>query len=123
MLMPRIKGYHVPIGLFVPTGSVFHQKSNFFEEIHRIVAGVTAGVIFATAGYATKESVSVKGTAIAAGIIVTVQILLGMFVVNTKLEPLLVATHLSTGVLIFALALITFVSSYRLTGSSSKILY
>jgi cytochrome c oxidase assembly protein subunit 15 len=78
---------------------------------------VTAGLIFSTACYATKEAVYVKGTATAASIIVSVQILLGMFVVDTKLEPLLVETHLSTGVLLFAVALITFVSSYRLTGS------
>jgi heme A synthase len=57
----------------------------------------------------------VRKTAIAAGIIVVVQIVLGLFVVNTKLEALLVATHLSTGVFLFALVLITFVSSCRLT--------
>jgi heme A synthase len=116
------QGLSCPNWPLCPNGFSFPPKKYFFEEIHRIVAGVTAGVIFATAGYATKKSVNVKGTAIGAGIIVTVQILLGMFVVNTKLEPLLVATHLSTGVLLFAFALITFVSSYRLTGSSSKIL-
>jgi hypothetical protein len=31
------------------------------------------------------------------------------------LEALLVATHLSTGVLLFAMTLMTFLSSYRLT--------
>ncbi len=67
------------------------------------------------ASYAAKKLGIVRKTAIAAGIIVVVQIVLGMFVVNTKLEALLVATHLSTGVFLFALILITFVSSFRLT--------
>lgn len=117
------QGLSCPNWPLCPNGFSFPPKKYFFEEIHRIVAGVTAGVIFATAGYARKESDNVKGTAIAAGIIVTVQILLGVFVVYTKLEALLVATHLSTGVLLFAFVLITFVSSsYRLTGASSKIL-
>ncbi|MFZ0511874.1 MAG: COX15/CtaA family protein [Candidatus Nitrosopolaris sp.] len=108
------QGLSCPDWPLCPNGFNFPSKKYFFEEIHRIVAVVTASVIFATAGYATKKSVNVRRTAIAAGIVVTVQILLGMFVVDTKLEALLVATHLSTGVLLFALALITFVSSYRL---------
>ncbi|MFZ0220210.1 MAG: COX15/CtaA family protein [Candidatus Nitrosopolaris sp.] len=111
------QGLSCPDWPLCPNGFGFPSKKYFFEEIHRIVAVVTAGVILSTACYATKEAVYVKGTATAASIIVSVQILLGMFVVDTKLEPLLVATHLSTGVLLFAVALITFVSSYRLTGS------
>jgi heme A synthase len=111
------QGLSCPDWPLCPNGFGFPSKKYFFEEIHRIVAVVTAGLIFSTACYATKEAVYVKGTATAASIIVSVQILLGMFVVDTKLEPLLVATHLSTGVLLFAVALITFVSSYRLTGS------
>jgi len=39
---------------------------------------------------------------------------LGMFVVNTKLEPLIVATHLSSGVLLFAMTLMTFLFAYRI---------
>jgi heme A synthase len=108
------QGLSCPDWPLCPNGFSFPPKKYLFEEIHRIVAGVTTGVIFATAGYATKKSVNVRKTAITAGIIVTVQILLGMFVVNTKLEALLVATHLSTGVVLFALVLITLVSSYRL---------
>jgi cytochrome c oxidase assembly protein subunit 15 len=111
------QGLSCPNWPLCPNGFGFPPKKYFYEEIHRIAAGVTAGVIFTTACYASKKAVNVRGTAIAAGIIVSVQILLGMFVVDTKLEPLLVATHLSTGVLLFGLALITFVSSYRLTGS------
>jgi heme A synthase len=43
-----------------------------------------------------------------------VQIILGMLVVTTRLEPILVATHLSTGILLFAMTLMTFLTSYKL---------
>ena len=32
MSMPHIKGYHALIGLFVLTGSIFHQKSTFLRK-------------------------------------------------------------------------------------------
>ncbi|HYT03199.1 MAG TPA: COX15/CtaA family protein [Candidatus Acidoferrum sp.] len=109
------QGLSCPDWPLCPNGFNFPPKKYLFEEIHRIVAAVTASVIIATASYAAKKLGIVRKTAIAAGIIVVVQIVLGMFVVNTKLEALLVATHLSTGVFLFALILITFVSSFRLT--------
>ncbi len=109
------QGLSCPDWPLCPNGFNFPPKKYLFEEIHRIVAAVTASVIIATASYAAKKLGIVRKTAIAAGIIVVVQIVLGMFVVNTKLEALLVATHLSTGVFLFALVLITFVSSFRLT--------
>ena len=109
------QGLSCPDWPLCPNGFNFPPKKYLFEEIHRIVGAVTASVIVATACYAAKKLGIVRKTAIAAGIIVVVQIVLGLFVVNTKLEALLVATHLSTGVFLFALVLITFVSSYRLT--------
>jgi heme A synthase len=109
------QGLSCPDWPLCPNGFNFPPKKYLFEEIHRIVAAVTASVIIATASYAAKKLGIVRKSAIAAGIIVIVQIVLGMLVVNTKLEALLVATHLSTGVLLFALVLITFVSSFRLT--------
>jgi heme A synthase len=37
-----------------------------------------------------------------------------MLVVTTRLEPFLVATHLSTGILLFAMTLMTFLASIKL---------
>ena len=85
------------------------------------MAIVAACVIFATAFYAIKKTKNVRKTAIAASIIVLIQILLGMIVVNEKLEAVLVATHLSTGVILFAMTLLTFLSSYQLTKSNSTL--
>jgi cytochrome c oxidase assembly protein subunit 15 len=81
---------------------------------------MTAVVISVTAVYAIKKkATSVRKTAIAASITVAVQILLGMLIVTSKLEPLLVAIHLSTGVLVFAMTLMTFISSYSRTKNNS----
>ena len=81
---------------------------------------ITAGLIYATAVFAARNAKSVRKTAIIAGIVVSVQIVFGMLVVNTRLEPLLVATHLSTAILLFALTLMTFLSSYRLSRNNRQ---
>ena len=85
------------------------------------MAVITAGVIFTTAFYSVKKAKSVRKTAVAASIIISIQILLGILVINTKLEALLVATHLSTGVLLFAMTLITFLLSYRIAKGNSRL--
>jgi heme A synthase len=114
-------------GLSCPDWPLCPNKFNFpsekylFEHVHRMLAVITAGVIFATAAYAIKKVKSIRKTAIAASIIISIQIILGMFVVNTKLEALVVATHLSTGVLLFAMTLMTFILSYRLTKDNSSL--
>jgi cytochrome c oxidase assembly protein subunit 15 len=75
---------------------------------------VTAGLIFATAIYSFKKFKPAQKTAIIAAIVISVQIIIGMLVVYSQLEPLLVATHLSTGILLFAMTLMTFLASYKL---------
>lgn len=76
---------------------------------------ITAGLIYATAAFAVKNATSARKTAVLAAIVVSVQIVFGFLVVNTQLEPLLVAVHLSTGILLFAMTLMTFLSLYRIT--------
>jgi heme A synthase len=75
---------------------------------------ITAGFIFATAVYSFKKFKPARKTAIIAAIVVSVQIIFGMLVVTTHLEPFLVASHLSTGILLFAMTLMTFLASYKL---------
>ena len=50
------QGLSCPDWPLCPNGFNIPPKKYLFEEIHRIVAAITAGVIFATAGYATKKS-------------------------------------------------------------------
>jgi len=97
-----------------PNGFGLPTEKHFFEHYHRVMVVITASLIYATAAYAAKDARPARKTAIIAAIVVSVQIVLGMLVVNTKLDPLLVATHLSTGILLFAMTLMTFLASYRL---------
>ena len=97
-----------------PNGFGLPTEKHFFEHYHRVMVVIAASLIYATAAYAAKNAKPARKTAILAAIVVSVQIVLGMLVVNTRLEPLLVATHLSTGILLFAMTLMTFLASYRM---------
>ncbi len=107
------QGLSCPDWPLCPNGFGLPSEKHFFEHYHRVMVVITAGLIFATAAYSFKRFKPAKKTAIIAAIIIFVQIILGMFVVITRLEPLLVATHLSTGILLFAMTLMTFLASYK----------
>jgi heme A synthase len=97
-----------------PNGFGLPSEKHFFEHYHRVMVVITAGLIFATAAYSFKKFKPARKSAIIAAIVVSVQIIFGMLVVTTDLEPFLVATHLSTGILLFAMTLLTFLASYKL---------
>lgn len=97
-----------------PNGFGLPSEKHFFEHYHRVMVVITAGLIFAAAAYSFKKFKPARKTAIIAAIVVSVQIIFGMLVVTTRLEPFLVATHLSTGILLFAMTLMTFLASYKL---------
>jgi cytochrome c oxidase assembly protein subunit 15 len=107
------QGLSCPDWPLCPNGLDLPSQKHFFEHYHRVMVVIAAGLIYATAAFAVKNATPARKTAALAAIIVSVQILLGMFVVNTHLEPLLVATHLSTGILLFAMTLMTFLTFYR----------
>jgi heme A synthase len=96
-----------------PNGFGLPSEKYFFEHYHRVLVMITAGLIFATAAYSFKKFKPARKTAIIAAIVVSVQIIFGMLVVTTRPEPFLVATHLSTGILLFAMTLLTFLTSYK----------
>lgn len=112
------QGLSCPGWPLCPNGFNFPPPKYFFEHIHRSLAIITAFVIIATTFYAIRRAKNVRKTAIAASITVIIQILIGMIIVNEKLDAILVATHLSTGVVLFAMTLLTFLSSYQLTKSN-----
>jgi heme A synthase len=97
-----------------PNGFNFPSPKYFFEHYHRVLVIITGVFIYTTAMYAIKKARSIRKYAIASSIIISFQILLGMLVVNTKLQPLIVAIHLSTGVLLFATTLMTVLSAYNM---------
>ncbi len=106
------QGLACPDWPLCPNGFGFPSDKYFFEHYHRLMVVITAGLIYASA-YSASRIHRARRTAFLAAIIVSVQIVLGFVVVTTELEPLMVATHLSTGILLFAMTLMTFLSAYR----------
>jgi cytochrome c oxidase assembly protein subunit 15 len=99
-----------------PNGFGLPSEKYFFEHYHRVMVVIAAGLVYATAASVAKNAHPARKTGIIAAIVVSMQIVLGLLVVNTKLEPVLVAAHLSTGILLFAMVLLTFLTSYRFLG-------
>ena len=109
------QGLSCPDWPLCPNGFDFPPPQYFFEHTHRLMVVIAAGLIYATAAYSAKNVKQASKTALMAAIVVSVQIVLGMLVVTNGLHPLLVAGHLSTGILLFAMTLMTFLTSYRLS--------
>lgn len=108
------QGLSCPDWPLCPNGFDLPSERHFFEHYHRVMVVIAAGLIYATAAYSFWNTRPARKTAIIAAIVVSVQIVFGMLVVTLRLEPLLVATHLSTGILLFAMTLMTFLTSYML---------
>ncbi len=108
------QGLSCPDWPLCPNGFDLPSERHFFEHYHRVMVVIAAGLIYATATYSFWNAKPARKTAIIAAIAVSVQIVFGMLVVTLRLESLLVATHLSTGILLFAMTLMTFLTSYRL---------
>jgi heme A synthase len=96
-----------------PDGFSLSPDGEYFTEyIHRIIAVITAISVYVTAYYAFKKFIKVRITATAAAVVVSVQIAIGMLVVFSELDPIIVAIHTGIGVLSLALALLTFILTY-----------
>jgi heme A synthase len=96
-----------------PTGfSLFPDSEYFLEYFHRIMVLIAALSVYLTAYYAIKRFVKSRKVAIAAAVVVSIQIAIGMLVVFSELQPVTVAIHTGVGVLSLAFALLTFILSY-----------
>ncbi|MFB5600195.1 MAG: heme A synthase [Nitrososphaeraceae archaeon] len=107
------QGLSCPDWPLCPNGFDLPSSKYFFEHFHRFLVLITTGFIFTTAIYSLRKTSQEKKPAVSAAIIVVIQILLGMFVVNTKLQAVVVAGHLGTGMILFAMLLLTFIYSYK----------
>lgn len=107
------QGLSCPDWPLCPNGFDLPSEKYFFEHVHRMMVVITASLIFSTAVYSARKIKPARKTAIIAAIVVCVQMVFGMLVVTTRLEPLLAATHLSTGILLFSMVLMTFLTAYR----------
>jgi cytochrome c oxidase assembly protein subunit 15 len=95
------------------------EDKNFVEYIHRIMALIAAVSVYVTVFFATKRFTKAKRAAACTAVTVSIQIAIGMLVVFSELQPVVVAVHTGVGVLALAFALLTFILSYPLfTGRS-----
>ena len=92
-----------PNGLFEPP-----EERYLVEYVHRLLAAVTAGTVYATAIIVPPMARKAKKAAIVAAVIISAQLLLGYLTATTGLNPLIVAAHLSTGITAIAFTLLTF---------------
>jgi heme A synthase len=96
-----------------PTGFSLSPGGKYFVEyVHRIIALIAAVSVYITAIYSIKRFVKARKAATAAAVAVSIQIVIGMLVVLSELQPIIVAIHTAVGVLSLALALLTFILSY-----------
>jgi heme A synthase len=91
-----------------PNGFGAPEDHYLMEYVHRLVAAVTASVVYATAVVVPSGARRAKKASLIAAALVSFQIILGLLTVLTTLEPLIVASHLSTGITLFAFGLLTF---------------
>ena len=114
------QGLSCPDWPLCPNGFGPPAEKHFFEHYHRMLVVITAVLIYTTTTFAVKNAHPARKTALIAASVVSVQIMIGMLVVLTKLQAVLVAIHLSAGILLFAMMLLTFLTSYRLAKKHEK---
>ncbi len=90
-----------------PNGFGMPEEKYMFEYVHRLFAALTATVVYVTAAIVPAGAKRAKMASLVAAGLVSIQLLIGYLTVAPGLNPLVVATHLSTGITVFAFALLT----------------
>lgn len=107
------RGVACPDWPLCPNGFAFPPEKFFYEHFHRfvaIVAAIFTGISFI---FIRKSFWKLnKLVVIIVTSLIIVQIIMGIFVVSSKLNPIIVAIHLSTAVTIFSLIFVLLRESY-----------
>ena len=107
------RGVACPDWPLCPNGFAFPPEKFFYEHFHRfvaIVAAIFTGISFI---FIRKSFWKLnKLVVIIVTSLIIVQIIMGIFVVSSKLNPIIVAIHLSTAVTIFSLIFVLLRQSY-----------
>ena len=106
-----------------PNGFDFPPPKYFFEHVHRSLVLILAIVLFSFTIFAIKRisNKGIKIKLILASSILTIQILLGWLVIYSKLNPIVVASHLSTAVALFGIVFVSLLSVYNELKKGKKI--
>ena len=107
------RGVACPDWPLCPNGFAFPPEKFFYEHFHRFVA-IVAAIFTAISFIFIRKSFWKlnKLVVIIVTSLIIVQIIMGIFVVSSKLNPIIVAIHLSTAVTIFSLIFVLLRESY-----------
>lgn len=98
-----------------PNGIDFPPPKYFYEHFHRTLVFVLLVTLISFTIIAhvklKNHNLRVKLT-IASGLLIT-QIIMGWFMIYSKLHPLVVAGHLATGIAFFGILIVTLLSLYH----------
>lgn len=98
-----------------PNGFTIPTPKFLYENIHRLLAILSAIAIAVTTIMLVMNRSKYVRIAYIALISILLEIFIGMFVVLTNLESLVIAIHLSNGVILFALTILLLVSYREMT--------
>ncbi|MDQ3084425.1 MAG: COX15/CtaA family protein, partial [Thermoproteota archaeon] len=97
------QGYSCKTWPLCPNGFNFPPEEYFYEHFHRFLGLILALSLFSFTAYSIikvrNRNLSIK-LSIASTLLVS-QIIIGWAVIATKLQPIVVASHLSTGIALF----------------------
>jgi cytochrome c oxidase assembly protein subunit 15 len=98
-----------------PNGFDFPPPKYFIEHVHRSLVLILAIVLFSFTFLSFKmiSNKGIKIKMILASSLLTIQIILGWLVIYSKLNPVVVASHLSTAVALFGIVFVTLLSIYN----------
>jgi cytochrome c oxidase assembly protein subunit 15 len=98
-----------------PNGFDLPPPKYFFEHIHRSLVLILAIILFSFTFLSVKmlSNKGIKLKLILASVILSVQIMLGWLVIYSQLNPIVVASHLSTAVALFGIIFVTLLSVYN----------
>ncbi|MER5175119.1 MAG: COX15/CtaA family protein [Candidatus Nitrosocosmicus sp.] len=95
-----------------PNGFNFPPPKYFYEHFHRFLVLIITISLFSFTAFSVRKisNKNIKIKLIIASILLSAQIILGWLVIFTRLNPIVVASHLSTAVALFGIILITLLS-------------
>jgi cytochrome c oxidase assembly protein subunit 15 len=106
------QGYSCKTWPLCPNGFGFPPKEYFYEHFHRFLGLILAISLLSFTGFSIvklkDKNFSIKLSI--ASILLISQIILGWAVIATKLQPIIVASHLSTGIALFGILVVTLIS-------------
>ena len=109
------QGYSCKTWPLCPNGFGFPPKEYFYEHFHRFLGLILAISLFSFTAFSIiklkNRNFSIK-LSIASTLLVS-QIILGWAVIATKLQPIVVASHLSTGIALFGILVVTLISLHH----------